>query len=847
MTPPPTERLADALRAWDGSTDHAEALRTRFHAADKQRGRPEPGERGLAKFLSARGKGNGTALAGWLVDNPDEIPVVRALIGDPNLGPWPWEDPFGISRADAVAPLTLLGQVTVPPSPTIRRFVEVLFEVRQRDTWTRAARAMARQALGDPTLAATLEGYWARTFAGAVDAKKGLPLGGRQAHERRHVLVLCAVSEALRPDDSPGLDGLVAALARTPPPHDDADRSVLVLALGALADRDAIQARIPAHIEALDDHPLTERAWGMVCSDLPADLRDLLRARLATPRWTDTDGLLAWLHSVDTLGLGAELPPRPTPTSVFEVVDVLSALFHPHLGPEIPPSQRALQLVGVLEALQHPAIGRCDWANLARSVDSRALPAVSGRADTVGPTVLALGTALCGWPVEHLLRHAHLPWTAVLDIAPLRHPVVATQVALQTERALREAADDRERLRLLWQLLQVDPPHKTFVELERVLRSHPDVDTPMRGIVRVLETLDDQRESGTIEAVQPALSELAGLADDLLNGPHPFAVLAEIAELTGLTDLPSLVAALERLVAPRPVNLITWNAWVRDLSAEEQERWQLTAANAMHQLRRAIEALRDAHPRVEAAHAVEVRDAATALESALASCGWPESFVVRGILDRLLTHTADALEVGFEAARLGRTLDQMLIRGDETAIRALVDSPEQHARIAPADLERIQTFLLDQLLWVRAARLKRAASDRVALRGPSGRVLPLLAAVAGGSFLVLDFGQEWLKLTDGSMRHWGTLALNLGITWLVLMVTYGRRFLGASIAPRLLALCVRVAPIYAASIGVAVGATALVIASLDHPWSELPVFASLALFLGVFVGMVLQGQTVDDT
>ena len=126
------QALVDRLRAWDGSIAGADALRAALALEPAPRGRPAPGERGLAKLRSLEEPGATAAYVRWLCEHPEEQLVVAPLLGDPRFGPWPWDDPFGLEDDTALGVLELLGSHRIAVDPAIRLFLRVFLRVRPR-------------------------------------------------------------------------------------------------------------------------------------------------------------------------------------------------------------------------------------------------------------------------------------------------------------------------------------------------------------------------------------------------------------------------------------------------------------------------------------------------------------------------------------------------------------------------------------------------------------------------------------------------------------------------------------------------------------------------------------------
>ncbi|MCB9669571.1 MAG: hypothetical protein H6734_08885 [Alphaproteobacteria bacterium] len=819
------EPASHTLPRWDGTDTHAADLRTRAATLSVPRGRPADGERGLRKLLAAYGGQPDTGrLLRWLAERPSELPATAALLGDPALGPWPWDAPLTVGDDDALAALGCLAEVRIPGSPEVARFLRVFFRDRRRGVWTTASRALARQS---PHTAAQL---WTRTFPAGLD----LAPTDRPHRLVRHVAHLGFALAAL--GEAP--PGFAPAEPLAAPPHDDADWSVLIAGAALCLDHPDVVPALVRGTARLGAHPLAERALLDVLPLLPHDVRPVVEGRLREERWVDTDGLLAHRDTLRALGV-------PTPSAhlpIREVATRLRDLFDPVLGDLASPRERATELVALLETLREHHPDR-PWSPLARAAG---LQDPKGAVGEVAADAIGLQTALSGWPVQHLLRSARLDEGGWLALASRQEAVVATQVALHVERTLREVNADPERVRVLWRLLQADPPARTFEELLALLRA--DVlpgsvgEGPVFDLVRAVAGLDAVRDGGgSLAELAVALEALDHAAVPLLDGGvrPPFVELAALVRDDGGAS--GIVEGLTGLLAPGMGGLLAWNAWIDGRTTPSPEETS-AAGRATRELVRALDELAAAHPQVLPHHVTGLVSAADLVRRLPTRFGWPERFAVLRLLARLETEGWDALDRGTTAVGAARALERALVKGDEQAVLACVATPEARAALRPQDLTRVQAFLLDGMRWADAARLRAQVADRVDLRAPAVHLLPIFAAVAGGSLLVLDFGDAWLQMAAGGLgpRYALTVVLTLGMSFLVLATTIGGRSRCGSRV-----LVVRTAPVFLATwltAAVSSGLVAITLGSVSL--ITLPLFASLALFLGVFVGLILQGRSL---
>ncbi|MEZ4320494.1 MAG: hypothetical protein R3F61_23640 [Myxococcota bacterium] len=839
--------MREALEQWDGTRESAEDLRARFRRSPVAQGRVEAGGRGLAKIRRAYDSedDDAAALVRWLAKNPDELAPLAPLLGDPALGRWPWSEATTIDDGLAEATLSVLGRVPVVVGSELRAFLRVLLRVRPRPMWTAAARAMARQARHDRKLADTIADLWAQAFPDRIE------LGGPATRLRRHALYLGACHV--------GLGGSVPgpqpqSLAEQPLPKDDADRSV---ALQALFELPAVQGSLRGLLVDRNHGPLAERVIVAALPELDEETIQAVTAVLAKPRWRDADGLLAWMDTVTALDLGIEdggaasraleLAKRPVGTA-RDLVALLQEALTPGDSALVPPRRRACALAEAVALLDAPDVRAVPWSTVARLAAVAAHPelgpspivALPGTCGEVGRAAIGVSSALAGCTVSHLLRGTG-SGEGVFAISGLQNPFVATQVAVQLEQTLRTLPGDSERLRVLWRLLQTDPPERTFHELQDMIRADAPPGAPATGplvdvVTAVAELYAHREPRDDGQALAHAMRALADRLDAL-----------EVPRAPPLRELAALVEA----PAPRAIELLpgvlagvlAWTAWVdgTDLPASE-------ASTDLDDLGAAWVDLEAASPLVRPAHAAGIASATERIARRVGGCGWPERHAVAFVLSRIRAASEAAVRTGHRARHAAREIDDALRVGDEDTLRNRMTQPEFLALLTPAQLEQVHEFLLAQLAWWTAHRFRSTVRDRVALPSLFGHFLPMVAAISGGALLVQDFGTEWVDAARTqhaiTERHVWTVAIALVMAFATLTGTLARRYHSPDSAPvRMARVLGRALPIFAMASVVAFTANAVALFTLNQlEVSTGVVGGSLALFLGVFVGLVLQSQ-----
>ncbi|MEO0600015.1 MAG: hypothetical protein AAF211_01185 [Myxococcota bacterium] len=910
--------LADRLVAWSGDPDEAKALRDAVYDHDRMRldGSASPAMRGLAKAneFYASVKREPRTLASWLArdDNAEAARVFRPLLGDPAMGDWPHDKPFVMAEHDLVTWCRIFWRYPPVVDDRVRRIIGVAFQIRRRQTWPEACRAWARLALSDDELRERLQKLWAMCFPepvrswpknGLSSARHTLFDGGTKAvHLIRHTLFLGSCWRAAGGDPSvAGVDpGKLAGLVL---PRDDADRSVIVMALTEL-----LEAHLPAMESALVDRSreigaeeLTEAAFRGLHDALPeGEARAAVRETLLVPRWKPgrVDTLWEWLNTaawfqeagdtdalahmeasagvaIDALRLRLGHVPEGVVSEVL--VERLHQLLDRDRLAITPKPQLASLLAEVRLWMRLPDARKLPWGPLVRlaASDSR-LGMLEGPVDEVAEP------SLCGLLAERrvtsrtLMRDVELSPDHVLALGRLQDGFIAGQVAVQTERILREATEDSDRVRFLWQLLQQDPPYRTFQELALVLRTDfalptqappPDtgVETPLHAMVKAVSTLDQHRDEGAgIELIARAFADLVRctivILEDETEGRQALDALANaflgaVEQDTDPLDDPAWFGRLEDVIIGRDLRggLVGWGWWLARASDESDlaERRRGTE-RALGRLRTAVTMLRSARPVVTVDQHDELVNAAEALTRQVGTLGWPEARLMETLLKRLVARSEEALAIGRQSAAAVKQLHRLLETSDDAGIAEMIRDRDRLRLLPVQEIRRVHSNLLGQLRFGDAATLRRSAEGRCELPTRTSYLMPLFAAVGGGTFLVLDVGESWLSLV-GQRAWWGyaaTVSLTLAASFTLLLSDLGPRVpqTTGSMQRRYARLAVRAMPTFLQAWAVSLFVSAIAMATLKKlPGPDalptLVLWSSLALFLGVFIGLILQGQS----
>lgn len=928
---PDAAALAARLIAWDRSPAAAEALRAevRAHPDVRIRGTPPLGVRALAKAVELyRSADRGPkALGAWLLKdrNADEAAAFAPLIGDPAMGAWPFDEPFGLPEPDVVAWAGILRVLRPVVDPRIRRFLGVSFQVRRRQTWPAACRAWAALALDDAELRDALAKLWAACFgplsSGKVTRwpKTGLAQaqGHHGAHLARHTLFLGACWRSVGGD--PALAGMdPERLAGMPLPADDADRSVVLAALTELTDGSpdvgqAIGPLLVGRVAELGSDELSEAAFRELYARMPEGApRDAVRKGLLEPRWTPAraDTLWEWLNTArffhqrgdaDAVArmhavageaeqalrwrIGDGLPIEPVEGLVAALIERLGRLLDPDRLAVVPVRRRAALLAETRLLMQTDDIQALPWPSLVRGAHpASGSETLSGTVAEVGEPSLCVLLAERALTSRTLMRDVVLDPANVLRIGNIQDGFVAGQVAVQAERILRELPGPSDQVRFLWNLLQRDPPYKTFSELALVLRTEVAVPGsepteaavhPLRPMVLAVSALDQRRDEGAgVEVIAHAFAELVSSTCALLGEDQAGTaldglaqdLLAAIEHQGDALDDPTWFARLQRVVlgndaqvGGRPAagsgphgGLVSWAWWLTDNAPElaKLDQKRALTVKALSRLGAAARMVLSARPGVTAEHHEELCAASAALQDQIGPLGWPETLLVDALMQRLRAGSQEALAEGRRSRAAVEAVNRVLERGDEKALAMIIRDPDQLRLMPVVELRRIHSELLGQLRFADAEYLRRAVADRLRLPSRVAHLMPLFGAMAAGVFLVLDLGDAWLALVE--KRAWPqytvTVVFALAASYGLLLNDLAPR-VAAGTGLRWLKLAMRALPtfLHAWTVSVAVSLLAMATLGLVHETVDgllsLLLWSALALFLGVFIGLISQGQS----
>jgi hypothetical protein len=925
-----SEDLARRLLDWDGQRESALALRQEVHelAQASQTVRPQgevPGVRGLAKALELyRSPGRSPrTLGAWLLKdkNAQDAQVFAPLLGDEAMGGWPFWEPLTLSEPETVLWSEVLERLRPSTDEPMRRFVGVGFQVRRRQTWPASCRAWASLALRDEPLRDKLARLWRLSFPqiGAGWPKNGLAaasdkLGPNSAHVLRHALFLGCAWRAMGGDPAvAGIDG--AKLASMPLPSDDADRSVVLASLTellrspdpAVADRAAMEPLLAKRAKEMGSEELSEVAFRELLSALEGPARVALRAALIRPRWKPArvDALWEWLNTAAwfqergdedavnqmlaeageaTEGLLWRLGRQSPDSPVDELIARLAQLLDADRLAVVPLRRRAVLLAETRLLMAAEDVRPLPWTsivNVAQVGHPHARHALRGSVEEVGEPSLCVLLAELSLTSRTLMRDVVLDPANVLRVGGIQDGFIAGQVAVQTERILRELETTSDKVRFLWNLLQQDPPFRTFAELGLVLRTEfvlpddgpqaPVQDNPLRAMVQAVSTLDQRRDEGAgIQTIAQAFAELVSATQSLLGGDErvgsaldalAHALEAAVEQEADLLDDPHWFARFENVVLgtePRG-GLVGWAWWLADRNPADDLLHQKRSmtVKGLSRLRAAVQVVRSARPGVTNEQHEELSAAARALHDQIGPLGWPETKLVDSLLTRLQHRSQDALAQGRRSRAAVKNLNVLLERADEVALSALVRDTEQMELMPVEELRRIHRDLLGQLRFSDAEYLRRAVASRIRLPDRISHMMPLFGAVAGGTFLVLDVADSWLDLVPQEAwgRYAATMVMALGASYGLLLNDLSPRINTGAATPlkRARILVFRTLPTFLQAAAVSVMVSALAMATLGAltptpaGMLSLALWSSLALFLGVFIGLISQGQSATST
>lgn len=909
------EALAARLLGWQGDPQEAAALRAevREHPSLRIKGKPAPGLRGLAKAIELyrnEGRSPGT-LAGWLSKdrNASEAAVFAALLGDPAMGAWPHASPFELSEPEVVQWSEIFTRMPLLVDAPLRRFIGVAFQIRRRQTWPSACRAWASLAKTDAQLREQLGALWRLCYPelgkrwpnDGLSAKRA-HLGANWAHLLRHTLMLGCCWRAVGGDpELAGVEG--AQLAGMPLPANDADRSVVLGAILELlpTDPEGIAPLLGRRARELRADELSEVSFRRLLAQLPeGDAASAIRGALIKPRWKPlkVDALWEWLNTAawlqergDTEAVAAmeaaaggarealawRLGTATPDSAVDALIERLRQLLDPDRLAVVPARRRAPLLVETRLLMRDEDVRALPWPALVRLAGGNGDEALQGSVEEVAEPSLCVLLAERSLTSRTLMRDVALSPHNVLQIGGIQDGFVAAQVAVQTERILRELASPSDQVRFLWKLLQQDPPFKTFAELDLILRSElvlPDAATtgppsPLHAMVKSVSTLDQRRDEGaSVSQIAEALvalvhrtralldseDQVGSAIDDLARGLE--AVVASrsdpVVDPDWMHQLEDVVLGNERLAG-----LVGWSWWIdhsgsASHQALDDQRTQI--GRALSRLSSAVTLVRSMRPSVTVEQHEELAEACRALKGSIGTLGWPETQLLDHLLERLRLRSAEALSEGRRSRAAVKVLDAILESADEEALAELIRDPEQMSLMPIDQLHRTHRDLLGQLRFADADYLRRAVADRVQLPSRITHMVPLFSAVAGGTFLVLDLGDAWLDLVGQQAwgRYTATVVFALSASYGLLLNDLAPRIrkVGASRGQRWLTLAIRAMPTFlqAGALSVLVSAVAMSTLGTLTPdrlgLLTLGLWSSLALFLGVFIGLIVQGQSV---
>lgn len=942
--------LAARIVAWDGSPSTAAGLREDLRSSPMpERNRNDPTMEVLRVLGGAyrnRKKPLPRDKFSEFSADPQLARLLAPFLGDPAMGRWPFQDPHRIDDGEALSWLSILARVRVP-AEGVAEFAWMMFCTRRRKLWVPASEALSALARTDGAPRNRLRALWNHCFPsgpppswraggdGTRTSAEAVASFGGLVHAQRHLLHAgCGL--LARGVDAEGFQGLEAArICLMVLKGDPADASAFLLALRQLLRSDATRAPVLEHVlkraGELRPDPQCDEALCELIDDLREEERSVRAAliqHVSRPRWQDvkglkekTDTLWSWLDVIDRLARQGEVdavnaarreagPARPalelrlhgpeaegTAAPVARAVELLHYVRDPHLRATEPTSSVAVALVELLSLLARKDLAALNWSSLvARAggeVDDtlRGTVAEVGRADllvtlTRDAVVAEKSRGLA--PPAILLRDATLSADVTVELAASQNGFVATQVAIQVERLLREADDDVERIRLLWGVLRRDPPQKFFTELEACLRG---CDTPLHRVVKAMQELDKSRaskpEAGTARASGRPSSSDARDAEPSLVDQLDASIRAYRSNLDLLEASPDR-ASRKNATARRALrSLLASLRTVRETSQDGDplgpesmpERWrkgyrqallgrgdggglgewlkwtQLEGVDLERLCRRfqsALEAIETASLATRLDRCADLGVESKALAARIDRLAWPEQVVstlIDGDVERYIAHRVEETRrAGIEAERLRRAI----LEGDEEKVLAFV-TEEQVSLLPQEELKRLSGFLLGHLRLAAAHRLRALAQGRAAGAEPVQLpavwtyLAPLFVGVSSGPIFVLDVGEAFLDVSHRAQSAI-TVTLTFGLSLLLLAADFLSHMAVARRDRRAYERMGRVLLLYLATACVAGGVSFVVLLVTQHPFPSLPggwplmTWTGLSLFFGIFLGLVIQGR-----
>lgn len=563
-------------------------------------------------------------------------------------------------------------------------------------------------------------------------------------------------------------------------------------------------------------------------------------------------------------------------------VGLLAKLFDPNWMDTVTSERRALTMAMALEVFEHGDVRELPWVRLVARAGRTAslVDWTKGRVADAARTDLA--RYLQDWletrghqgsPSAVLLRDVPLDAATVRRLAGM-NGFVANQVAVQVDRLLRLEPHHAARVHLLWQLLAANPSAELLEKLKECLRAG----SPYRELVVWMAEFSQAREQ--LRDAATARTDGDVQLRSAYCGLHLTGLLAP-ADVKRLGDLQSCLrqsaAVLElgpfaqRGGAARLEFRKEWGAglvqtcvavdgWLDVLRGTDKEhvRIAVIARSLGEQLDLAVAALPAPTDRA-------LQDLAVQLQTLEKNCAeWPESALV-GLWLPSARRAWQSLADKLDASREAQTqLEPLLASADETALASAF--PADRTQLLPGDdAKRLHRFWLDRLEFRRAAAMRRQLAGQVQLPSWYAYFAPMFAGILSGPLLMLDVGGNWNELLGApggqvTVHLWVTSAVALSAAFLLMTSMIAQRLgptgsRGAQDRPRWWAVASRTLPSFGGAVVLAVVAVGLVLTSLEGtsirgqanaPYPFVPqvaLWASLSLFLGIFIGLVAQGRS----
>jgi hypothetical protein len=913
------EDLLQSILTWDGTLAGATPLRAAAASVEAPRRKANSErERALMAVCTAYRKRD----PGRLVVDPEAAPATAVIygpfLGDQAIGRWPHLNPATITTDQAKQWLPLVSRFGTPDDTATVAAIWKLFRRRPRRLWQPASRAMACLATRSASARQRLVAEWSEVMPGGlprnwepqglvphVPARDDATRSSLdRVHRARHVLhAMCAYAGLHGDANVFGVSDVtqVAAMA-LPPDAADASlllgafrellrsgplRQVLVPLVGQRVSEARPDSQVEAELRLLADE-LT--AW-TAC----AQLIEAVERRLIEPRWTScsgtqrVDALWGWLGTVmwaDGRGrrdlvdaaraLAAEAAtavaiatsassPAAQADPVEALLPRLRVLLDPLVFATTTDASRATCLAETLLLLRRPALQELPW----QAVRARALglgaaaPPAAGH-EALGEAAmpdLVLTLAAHRFMPPFLLRDRDFTQSTVLTLAASQSDLVALQVAVQSERLLREVVRDGEgQVRFFWNVLQQDPPSKLFLELGRLWW---DDDGPLPEVAARAQALDACRGSRDGPRIARANAEFVEVLRTLL--PEPARTTSDLGVAMG--QIAEDLCALERDI--EPVGGVPWGSRMRRLMLGQVGRkgldWFMAwLGKPLPELGPAwarFEQAYDATQSAEAALSQEeyrgLSEAMDTLKIIAARVAWPVAEILENELETVDRWARDLLRQRTANEAHRRQLMESLEARDEEAVRNALALAENGRLLRAEEAERVYEFFRERLLLSQARRLRESMQRRVGLPHQWAHLAPLAQGAVAGQFFVLDIGTAWSELLVSGREpaYWTTFGLGLAVSYLMLLSTLVSAARLPSNAKGLwLRFAGRVLLVWLAAFGLASLVTLVVMLTLEGtslrtlngtPLAFVPqwlLWSSLSIVLGVLLQLVLQGR-----